>query len=369
MSHWFNKGSGTVLKFGGRVLKFLMPPDTWRFKFSDPTADPSSITPTNISCASTYTWTQIDNNGTWDCLVTKKEGYYPGYYDNSLYYCFDSVFNSNNFPDCTVDLVEVPDTSNIEITIDMFSRCNILTSVPLFDTSNVTSMSEMFDGCNSLTSVPMFDTSSVVSMHDMFSFCKALSKVPMFDTSNVTDMSGMFDMCESLVSVPLFNTSNVTSMRNMLSSCRSLSSVPLFDTAKVTDMSGMLEGCGIRSVPLFNTSSVTNMSDMFYFCRNLETVPIFDTSNVTNMGSMFKYCENLLYVPLLDTSSVIYMSQMFNNCWRVQGGALALYQQASSQANPPSTYDLCFHSCGQYTATGAAELAQIPSSWGGTANG
>ena len=55
-----------------------------------------------------------------------------------------------------------------------------------------------------------------------------------------------------------------------------------------------------------------------------------------------------------------------SSCLNVQSGALALYQQASSQTNPPSSHNNTFYNCGKFTTTGAAELAQIPSDWGGT---
>jgi hypothetical protein len=57
---------------------------------------------------------------------------------------------------------------------------------------------------------------------------------------------------------------------------------------------------------------------------------------------------------------------MFRDCLNVQSGALALYQQASTQTTPPSDHSYTFTNCGKNTQTGAAELAQIPSSWGGT---
>jgi hypothetical protein len=81
---------------------------------------------------------------------------------------------------------------------------------------------------------------------------------------------------------------------------------------------------------------------MLVACNSLKTIPLFNTASVTNMNSFAKWC------------------------YYVESGALALYQQASSQTNPPSDYTDCFTNCGANTTTGAAELAQIPSSWGGT---
>lgn len=112
-----------------------------------------------------------------------------------------------------------------------------------------------------------------------------------------------------------------------------------------------------------NSSNVTNMSFMFSFCSALTTAQLFDTSSVTNMSYMFHNCNVLTSVPLFNTSSVTNMSNMFNNCYKVESGALALYTQASAQANPPASHTSTFRNCGRDTATGAAELAQIPSDW------
>jgi len=57
------------------------------------------------------------------------------------------------------------------------------------------------------------------------------------------------------------------------------------------------------------------------------------------------------------------MNQMLFNCYNVQSGALALYQQASTQTNPPTGHGSTFRNCGSNTQTGAEELAQIPSDW------
>lgn len=139
------------------------------------------------------------------------------------------------------------------------------------------------------------------------------------------------------------------------------------NTSNVTDMSYMFDSCILLTiVPLFDTSTVTNMYRMFNACRALPTVPLFDTSNVTNMNGIFVSCSALTYIPLFNTSNVISMNSAFQECYNVEYGALALYQQASSQANVPSHDSWTFLRCGRDTATGAAELAQIPSSWGGT---
>ena len=57
------------------------------------------------------------------------------------------------------------------------------------------------------------------------------------------------------------------------------------------------------------------------------------------------------------------MYYTFYNCYSVQSGALALYQQASTQATPPTDHRNTFTDCGINTQTGSAELAQIPNDW------
>jgi surface protein len=111
-----------------------------------------------------------------------------------------------------------------------------------------------------------------------------------------------------------------------------------------------------------NTSNVTAMAYLFNGCTSLTSVPLFDTSSVTNMAYLFNDCTSLTSVPLFDTSKVSNTYNMLNNCYKVASGALALYQQVSSQTTQPYHYQM-FRNCGRDTITGAAELAQIPSGW------
>ena len=217
-----------------------------------------------------------------------------------------------------------------------------------------------------VTEVLGANTTGITNMRNMFSGCSSLTSVVLFDTSSVTNMNGMFASCRSLTTVPLFDTSSVTDMGYMFDYCSTLANVPLFDTSSVTNMNGMFSFCTLTTVPLFNTSSCEDMRNMFYYCRSLTSVPLFNTSNVTNMNSMFMECTSLTSVPLFNTSSVTNMDWMFTDCVNVQSGALALYQQASTQTTPPSSHSNTFYLCGSNTTTGTAELAQIPATWGGS---
>lgn len=136
------------------------------------------------------------------------------------------------------------------------------------------------------------------------------------------------------------------------------------NTSNVTNMNGIFYHCtSLITVALFDTSNVTNMSYMFHNCTSLTSVPLFDTSNVTNMSYMFYYCYSLTSIPLFNTFKVTDTTRMFVDCANVESGALALYQQASTQTNPPQFHASTFYNCGVATETGAAELAQIPSNW------
>lgn len=111
-----------------------------------------------------------------------------------------------------------------------------------------------------------------------------------------------------------------------------------------------------------NTSNLTSMRGAFEYCDALTTVAVFDTSNVTNMQFMFNGCASLKHIPLLNTSKASSVQSMFRDCRNVESGALAIYQQLSTQARVPA-HTYAFRNCGSNTETGAAELAQIPSDW------
>lgn len=134
-------------------------------------------------------------------------------------------------------------------------------------------------------------------------------------------------------------------------------------TYENSDWSGLIgSNSSLLEVIDGNTTGVVNMRTMLQGSTSLTTVPLFDTSSVTNMNGMLAGCNSLILVPLFNTSNVTDMSGMLFSCSNVQSGALALYQQASSQTNVPS-HDRTFYNCGSNTETGAAELAQIPDDW------
>ena len=143
------------------------------------------------------------------------------------------------------------------------------------------------------------------------------------------------------------NTEGLSSIENIFCECTALTSVPMFD----------LRG-------------FTRVSYIFNGCSSLTSVPNFSLDNATLLDSMFDGCSALTSVPniTINQNSLTSVSRMFYGCTNIATGILSMYNTLSSKTYPEygSPYKNCFTNCGSNTVTGAAELAQIPSSWGGT---
>lgn len=323
------------------------------------------------------------------------------------------------FQSCTrLTYVDIKTTNTLVIASYAFSNCSNLVSAPQLVTDNVTNMSYMFSGCTALSNVPNYNTSSCTNMSYMFRYCSNLTTVPMLDMGNATDttemyrnctnltsatinphkaasLGHMFDGCSNLTSVTVYgtqsqsgnalvtnymfygcgeltsitgfiNTGSVTDMSLMFWGCELLTAIPDMITTSCTNMDRMLYNCkAITSVPYFDTGNVTNFNMFMNNCWNVTSLPLFDTHSATTLYGAFRNCNHITAVPLLDTSSVTDMSYAFYLCLLVESGALALYQQASTQTNVPSEYTDCFFDCGQNTPSGLQDLMGIPASWGG----
>lgn len=137
----------------------------------------------------------------------------------------------------------------------------------------------------------------------------------------------------------------------------------------VEDVNRLFNSCPrIVNCILKNTSSIVNAQSLFYSNSiKLETINALDLSSATNISYLFRGCKYLTS-PLNITLSgaVTDCRNAFQNCYLVPSGALTIYNSLSGQATPPSNHSNCFTDCGRDSVTGAAELAQIPSGWGGT---
>ena len=143
-----------------------------------------------------------------------------------------------------------------------------------------------------------------------------------------------------------FNATGIVSMESAFRDCTQLTSVALFYMGDIESTYEMFSGCtSLTTVADFNMPIAVDCTEMFSGCTSLTAVPHLVLQN---------QWEDL------DTSS------MFYGCVNVQSGALTLYNELSTQTKPPRRHVNMFTNCGSNTVTGAAELSQIPSSWGGT---
>ena len=327
-------------------------PYTMRFQFSD-----SSYDPTSESWVSGSFWTQVSSSpNVWDFTYVSNN--WGGY--SSSVTVFGGRFQNRN------NLVSVlgGNLFGVEDGSYMFRDCTALRSVQTFDTSSMTSIVGMFSNCSAINSIALLNTSSALSMREFLKNCSQLTTVPLFDTSSATTFDEFLYGCSSLTTVPLFDTSSAIRLTRFLYGCSSLTTVPLFDTSSATNLSFMLSNCSsLTSIPLFDTSSSTDMRGMLSRCTALTSVPLFNTSLAIDMSEMLENCTSLTSIPLFNTNNATHVDSMCASCLNVENGALDLYTQMSSQVIVPSTHAHCFEYCGSYTASGSAELAQIPSDW------
>lgn len=275
------------------------------------------------------------------------------------------------------------------------------------DTSSVTDFSRFFQNCYAITEICPIDTSNAITVFLMFSHCENCTKFPDMDFSTATDTRAVYQSCYKMEVGPniVFPSDHTFSLQSFFAGSKNLKSVPLYDTSYCTNMASMFSAevvsgkmrnaMNLENVPLFDTSNVTNMNSMFVGCFMLRNVPQFNTSRVTDMHTMFDgifedYKMQIDSVPNFDYSAcklfhyfmhnnvniteipemnieanVTRCDKMFSNCPNIKSGQKALYDKLSAISTITDHTD-CFKNCGSNTEEGRAELAQIPTSWGGT---
>ena len=183
--------------------------------------------------------------------------------------------------------------------------------------------------------------------------------------------SGMFRQCLALTDVCALSFPNVTFSPQLFNGCQYINLAGL-SVPNTTSLNSAFKGGSNKATyfttigPIVTTSALTDVEQMFYRATGLTATPYFETSGVTNMKSFFYQSTALKTISLYHTDSVTNVSSAFELCTSVESGALALYNQMSTQARVPSSHSNTFLRCGRDTTSGAAEVAQIPTSWGGT---
>ena len=136
------------------------------------------------------------------------------------------------------------------------------------------------------------------------------------------------------------------------------------NTQNVTSLYYAFRNCyNLTKVGLSNVSSNKSFYMTFAGCSSLTSIPTYNSQNVSGMYRMCYNCSALKSVPLIQTNKVVDSRGAFENCVNVTGGAYSLYQQLSTQTNPPTSYSATFKNCGSATTQGATDLNKIPTAW------
>lgn len=349
------KFGNDIVTVGGDWLKFDsshpdynplgLPPYTLRVRYAEGTSP-------NVTYSGATAVEVPGQPNVWDITLESSDW-------SQMFAIGPNAYQSN------ANLLEVLGANSTGVTDmhDLFQSTSI-TTLPLFDTTQVTNMRMFVGQCASLVSFPAFDCSHVTNMNNMFRGDTSLETVVLNDTHNVTAMGSMFRGCTALRSVQGLYTAAAVIMDCLFSDCSSLEDIPTLDLTGVTNASYMFSNCSsLESITLINAGSVTDMNHICQSCTSLTEISIDDTSHVQDMFYAFHTCSALRHIPLFNLASATDTRIMFAECRNVESGALALYQQTSSQTNPPAEHSAMFLNCGVDTVTGAAELAQIPNEW------
>lgn len=229
--------------------------------------------------------------------------------------------------------------------------------------TGVTSISGLFYYRPSVKQIGIMHTPDLRNMSHAFYTCSLKDGIEWFNTSSVNQMDYAFNGNEATY-FPLLDTHNVVNMSFAFSGFRG-TKFPDIDTSSARYMEHMFGACpNLLKAPNLDTSLVTTMKTMFMDCYSLVETPTYNAPNVTDSSSMFSSCTNLKKINPITIPSASEINNMFWNCVKVEEGSLDMYNYLST-LNVTNHYHT-FTNCGKDTVTGAAELAQIPSSWGGT---
>lgn len=319
------------------------------------------------------------------------------------------------FSGCShLNSVYIESTASATRTAAMFDRCTSLRTVQDFDTSHVTNMRNMFSGCRQLQRVPDLDTSIVTDVTRMFDCCYEARGIQEFYAQLVnqanppTSYYCCFRQCSTLSwrkSIDwewggLVNANKWTFTASVgsidvrdkqyvvgptanagVGACNILQieqdgSNYYYYTAADDVQNGYtayvtLDVHPVQEITRYALTGV-ELKHVLHSCRELfragalTSAVTFDVSSCSDFGAMFYEHTYLEAVPLFtNIMPSADMTNMFAGCYNVASGALDLYN--SVKDNHTGAHFHTFYNCGGNTVSGAAELVQIPTSWGGLA--
>lgn len=370
--------NGTVWSYNGTIVTSLVdsenpqgiPPSTIRLKFSDP-----NYNPTTQSFDSNLVWTQVSASpNVWDAWYGPTS---PSYQTSWAAFFYNKFNDHTN----TVEVVGA-NFSGIFNVSQLFARCSSLLSVGNIDFGDAIVAQGMFDYCSNLRTVgdivilgsPIYDQGGhatfQVNIYQMFEYCDKLTTVGNIRIDHASSLEAMFYRCYSLRTIGTVYAPEVIKLESMFYGCNSLEVIPsmtLSDSAY--NFSRSFYNCSsLTSCPIVSSMDNAIYCDStFYNCRAMTSLPAFSGRQITDISNMFSQCVSLTgTIPAYDFRNVDKCSNAFKDCRSLSGGALATYNRFMSYEIQPTEYNNCFTNCGIDTQTGSAELAQIPTSWGGT---
>ena len=343
---------------------------------------------------SDYSPTVAGLNGTWAQFDT---GYSENTFNlwtwqdlssNWIRKFYDSTTQVGTFVDPTnlVDIIAAGDTSSVTTVKQMFTSNTSLNSICLFDTSSVVDFSS-FVSHTGIFELPLFDTSHATTINSIAYDCKNLLHVPLLNTSAITNVNG--------ISVAFYDCINVESGAYELykqlqsqtftggvylpfSNCGNNKLTGISDLLKIpSEWGGLNSNLSANSVIVSFANSNFDPSDEMPIASGswsrVSDISNFNawkfTSSGTDLSEVFKDkfrdAENLVYILGAGTSSVVNVDSMLDGCTAVEGGALNLYKQMSTQTTPLTNHADTFFDCGTLTENGTVELLGISCHWGG----
>ena len=302
----------------------------------------------------------------------------------------------NNSRGVKLESLDPLDMSSVDVTkfstTSMFNGAQRINSPIVLNLPNAVSLQYLFSGTNKSTSTLTLNlssaftgaTSSVLGTANfdevIITGTTGMTSARYFNSSNVkkytwtdwntdgVDCTDMFRNCNNLTEVSLPYNAKVTKALSMFKGTTSLSKAPALDLSSCTSTESMFDGCSsLTHVPSnYDVSASTSAIRMFAHCTALTHIPSYVFTSATSFGNFALNCTALVQVPVLTCPAATNTSQMFRGCTAVESGALNMYNYLSTKPVAVTSYSNTFTNCGSGTVTGAAELAQIPSSWGGT---
>jgi hypothetical protein len=237
------------------------------------------------------------------------------------FYTYQAVDLVNQIYDLT--LTGTPTTGWLNDEFEFSSNVNRYGYILDANLADVTSVTFWFDssGESECRNVTFHNAVDITSLSGAFRYCCKIT-------------ADSWVRCDNLVqNIYIGNLINLTSAAYMCD---------MTDSSVGTTVNPYLQTVTLQGT----TEKLTSTYRMFNACASLTQVPLFNTDGVTDVRNMFNYCINM---------------------W--PSHVLAWYQQLSSQRVPPAQHSDCFTNAGISQSGGAAVLAQIPASWGGTGEG